>query len=258
MNAEVSTERSENEIDRVTDKVVKEASKRLKAGKGDISGSYNSDLLKNCPDSFYEMLAAVFRSWLTHATVTKSFLACAFLPLVKGLKDPSLTASYRAVASSSLILKLLDYVILDVWGEQLASDSLQFGYKRGTSTTDCSWLVTSVADHFRRHDSPIMIATLDAKQGFDRCSWIKIFESLRVRLPAVITRILMFVYTQQTTYAKWGSAIFAPFTLSNSTRQGSVIYPAIWCVYMEELIARLRMLGLGCTHQSFSIVYLSD
>ena len=46
----------------------------------------------------------------------KSFLACAFLPLVKGLKDPSLTDSYRAVAGSSVILKLFDYVILTVWG----------------------------------------------------------------------------------------------------------------------------------------------
>ena len=92
-----------------------------------------------------------------------------------------------------------------------------------------------------------MIATLDAKPGFNRCSWIKIFESLRDRLPAVITRILMFVYTQQLAYARWGSAISALFTLSNSTRQGSVISPAIWCVYMEELIARLRRLGLGCT-----------
>ena len=115
------------EIDKVTTTAVKEASKRLKAGKGDVSGSYHSDLIKNCPDSFYEMLAAVFRSWLTHGTVTKSFLACAFLPLVKGLKEPSLTANYRAVAGSSLVLKLLDYVILDIWGDQLASDSLQFG-----------------------------------------------------------------------------------------------------------------------------------
>ena len=247
LDIDVNIERSTEEIDKVTLSTVKEASKRLKARKGDVSGSYNSDLLKNCPDSFYEMLAAVFWSWLTHGTVTKSFLACAFLPLVKGLKDPSLTASYRSVAGSSLILKLLDYVIIDIWGEQLASDSLQFGYKRGTSTTDCSWLVTSVADHFLRNGSPIMIATLDAKQGFDRCSWLKIFESLRVRLPAVITRILMFIYTQQSAYTRWGSAISAPFTLSNSTRQGSVISPAIWCVYMEELIGRLRKLGLGCT-----------
>ena len=80
--------------------------------------------------------------------MTKSFLACAFLPLVKGLKDPSKTASYRAVAGTSIILKLFDYVTLDIWGNDLASDSIQFGYKQGTSTTECSWLVMSMADHF--------------------------------------------------------------------------------------------------------------
>ena len=112
LNLDISTERSEEEIDKVTEDVVKKAATRLKPGKGDVSGSYNSDLLKNFPDYFFFLLAAVFRSWLTHGTVTRSFLACAFLPLVKGLKDPSLTASYRAVASSSLIPKLLDYVIL--------------------------------------------------------------------------------------------------------------------------------------------------
>ena len=125
LNLDITTEKSEEEISKVAEDGVKEAPKRLKPGKGDVSGSYNSDLLKNCPDYFFFLLAAVFHSWLTHGTVTRSFLACAFLPLVKGLKDPSLTASYRAVASSSLILKLLDYVILDLWGEQLASDSLQ-------------------------------------------------------------------------------------------------------------------------------------
>ena len=111
----------------MTGKVVKEASKRLLGNKGDVTGSYNSHMIKNCPDLFYDMLEAVFRSWLTHGTVTKSFLACAFLPLVKGLKDPSLTASYRAVAGSSVILKLSDYVILTVWGDLLQSDTLKFG-----------------------------------------------------------------------------------------------------------------------------------
>ena len=93
------------------------------AKKGDVTGSYNSDMIKNCPDLFFDILASVFRSWLLHGTVTRSFLACAFLPLVKGLKDPSFTESYRAVAGSSLILKLFDYVILHLWGDLLSSDS---------------------------------------------------------------------------------------------------------------------------------------
>ena len=244
---DIGNENSEQEIEKITGQVVKNATKRIKPGKGDVTGSYNSDMIINCPDSFFELLSGVFRSWLTHGTVSKSFLACAFLPLVKGLKDPSLTSSYRAVAGSSIILKLFDYVILDVWGDLLLSDSLQFGYKQGTSTTECSWLVTTVADYFRRRGSPVMMATLDAKQGFDRCSWIKIFESLRSRkLPAAVTRALIFIYMEQSARVRWGGAVSDQFSLTNSTRQGSVISPAIWCMYCEDLFVRLRRLGLGC------------
>ena len=247
LETDIGHQASAWEVSKVTGQVVKEASKRLLGNKGDVTGSYNRDMIKNCPDLFYDMLAAVFRSWLTHGTVTRSFLACAFLPLVKGLKDPSLTDSYRAVAGSSVILKLFDYVILTLWGDLLQSDSLQFGYKKSTSTTECSWLVMTVADHFRRRGSPVHCATLDAKQGFDRCSWEVIFSSLRKRkLPAVVTRALMFVYMEQTAVVRWGKVVSEPFSLTNGTRQGSVISPTLWCVYCEDLIAELRTLGLGC------------
>ena len=63
-------------------------------------------------------------------------LACAFLPLLKSsLKDPSSTSSYRAIAGSALLLKLFDKVVLLLWGHLLQSDSLQFGYKVDTGTT---------------------------------------------------------------------------------------------------------------------------
>jgi hypothetical protein len=106
-----------------------------------------------------------------------------------------------------------------------------------------------------------MIATLDAKQGFDRCSWKKIFSSLRSRLSAVVTQALIFIYMEQSARVRWGSAVSSPFSLSNSTRQGSVISPVIWCVYLEDLIARLRRLGLGCRVQGVYMgvtVYADD
>ena len=60
-------------------------------------------------------------------TVTLSLLSCAFLPLFKGgLKDPAQTDSYRAITGSSLLLKILDNVILLLWGDRLGTDTLQF------------------------------------------------------------------------------------------------------------------------------------
>ena len=247
------TEDSEAEVSKITGDAVKAASKRLKSGKGDVTGSYTSDAIKNCPDIFFEMIAGVFRSWLTHGTVTLSMLSCAFLPLFKGgLKNPSSTDSWRAVAGSSVILKLLDYTILNVWGHLLENDSLAFGYKSGTSTTECSWLVMEVADYYRRHGSPPYACTLDASKGFDRCSWKVIFRRLLDRsLPGIVVRVLLFVYMQQTAWVVWGARggprrCSSPFQLSNGTRQGSVISPVVWCVYCQELLDRLRSLGLGC------------
>ena len=90
------------------------------------------------------------------------------------------------MAGSSVILKLFDYTILNIWGDLLQNDSLAFGYKSGTSTTECSWLVLEVADYYRRHGSPPFACTLDASKGFDRCSWKMIFRSLLNRkLPTV-------------------------------------------------------------------------
>ena len=84
-----------------------------------------------------------------------------------------------------------------MWGHLLQNDSLAFGYKSGTSTTECSWLVMEVADYYRRHGSPPYACTLDASKGFDRCSWKVIFRRLLDRqLPAVAARVLMFIYVE--------------------------------------------------------------
>ena len=94
----------------------------MNAGKTDVSGAFCSDSLLHARDSMFDLLALIYRSWLVHGTVTLSLLACAFLPLLKNaLKDPADTNSYRAIAESSLLLKLFDQCVLVVWGHLLAS-----------------------------------------------------------------------------------------------------------------------------------------
>ena len=110
--------------------VVKEAASKMKAHKMDVSGGFSLEALIHAPDMLFSLLSLVFQDWLTHGTVTKSVLACAFIPLVKGSKNPAFTDSYRAIAGSSLFLKLFERCVLLIWGDQLQSDSLQFGFKK--------------------------------------------------------------------------------------------------------------------------------
>ena len=78
------------EINKLSGDIVKQAACKMKPKKGDVSESYTSDAILNAPDILFDLLAAVFRSWLVHGTVTLSLLPCAFLPLLKNsLKNPA-------------------------------------------------------------------------------------------------------------------------------------------------------------------------
>ena len=167
------------EVNRITAEKVKEAANLMKKGKSDVTGGYSSDAILNGPDILFEQVAAVFRSWCVHGTVTPTLLACAFLPLLKSaLKDPADPGSYRAIAGSSIVLKLFDKVVLLLWGHLLCTDSLQFGYKVGTSTTQCSWLVQEVANYFLRNGTNPIITLLDCSKAFDTCQFSTLFQRL--------------------------------------------------------------------------------
>ena len=220
----------------------------MKPGKMDVSEGFSSDALLHAPDSLFENLAMVYRSWMVHGTVTMSLLACAFMPLLKSsLKDPADTNNYRAIAGSSLLLKLFDQCVLVVWGSLLASDTLQFGYKAGASTAQCSWMVMEVANHFMRNGTNPIMTLLDCSKAFDMCCFSTLFNKiLKKGMPAVVVRTLVFVYERQYAWVRWGRARSDIFPIVNGTRQGSVLSPALFAVYMDEILVTLRQLGVGC------------
>ena len=237
---------SVQEVTKINGSKVKEAAGLLKANKGDVSGGFTSDAILNAPDILFEQLAKVFQSWLIHGTVTAYLLACCFLPLIKGTKDPADTSSYRAIAGSSLILKLFEKVILLVWGHLLGSDSLQFGFKAKTSTTQCTWLVNEVVQHFLSQGSHPIVTLLDCKAAFDTCKFSILFSRLlESGLPPVVARAMMYSYQHQHAWVRWGEARSDLFKIRNGTRQGSIASPVLWAVYCDMLIKELRAMGLG-------------
>ena len=236
-----------SEVLKISGASVKAAAITMKKGKADVSGSYSSDAIRHAPDSLYEQLALVYRSFLVHGSVARPLLACAVMPLLKSsLKDPADTKSYRAIAGSSTLLMLFDRVVLHLWGDRLASGSLQMGYKRGSSTAQCTYVVQETVNQFLNGGTnPIMVA-LDMTMAFDMCRFDVLFTKIEAKLPAVVTRVLIFVYERQYAWVRWGTSKSSEFGIKNGTRQGSVLSPALFTVYIQELLDQLQGLGTGC------------
>ena len=64
---------------------------------------------------------------------------------------------------------------------------MQFGFKKGVSTTQCSWLVNEVTTYFMRRGTAVTACLLDCSKAFDKCQFDKLFQKLIVKgLPAVV------------------------------------------------------------------------
>ena len=53
-------------------------------------------------------------------------------------------------------------------------------------------------------------------------------------------------YKSQSAWTRWGSCRSEEFGIANGTSQGSVLSPALFTVYVQELLDRLQLLGPGC------------
>ena len=65
-------------------------------------------------------------------------------------------------------------------------------------------------------------------------------------MPTPILRFLFSWYQSQTLSVRWNSTLSSGFGVSNGVRQGGVLSPILFTVYIDELLTRLSSLGTGC------------
>ena len=229
-------------------KLVKAAIKKIKPDKADVSGLFTSDCLKSAPEIFFSKLASLFRTSLSHGYISHDLLICALSPIVKDPNgDISASKNYRGIAISSLILKVFDNCILLLFGKILSNDALQFGFQKGCSTVQCTWAVQQTISHYLRRGSDVFCCLLDFSKAFDKVNYDQLFRKLLSReVPAIVLRLVVFIYLNQSCFIRWNSVDSDSFSVKNGVRQGAILSPSLFCVYLDTLLTQLRDAGLGC------------
>ena len=97
------------------------------------------------------------------------------------------------------------------------------------------------------NQSAVYCAFLDATKAFDRVNYCKLFRLLlRRNLPACYIRVLLNFYINNYVRVSWCGYFSEYFLATNGVKQGGVLSPILFCVYLCALLIGLSKAGIGC------------
>ena len=236
------------EVQKVTPNLIKEAVKYVKPNKADPVFNFTSDCLKNGPNCLFLHISNIIKSFIIHGHVSSILLLSTLVPLIKDkLGSICSSKNYRSIAISSLFLKILDWVIILLYGECLQLHDLQFAYQPKCSTNMCTWLVVETIDYFLRNGGEVFACAMDMSKAFDLVVHSKLLlKLLAASMPVIIVRLLLVLFLTQFANVRWCGIYSSTFSLKNGCKQGAVLSAIAYCVYVNGLFKELSKNKSGC------------
>ena len=88
---------------------------------------------------------------------------------------------------------------------------------------------------------------MDASKAFDRVHYCKLFRLVLQRgLRACIVRVLINLYVGHVIRVSWAGLLSSPFNAVNGVKQGGVLIPVLFCIYIDGLLTKLSESSVGC------------
>ena len=92
-----------------------------------------------------------------------------------------------------------------------------------------------------------MCIVFTASKAFDRVNHTKLFSKLlELGVPKWIIKVLAQWYCNQSVCVRWGSVFSDFFLVNNGVRQGGILSPLLFNVYINELSVSLSKLPVDC------------
>ena len=179
------------------------------------------------------------------------------IPLLKASNiDKSSLSSFRPITRSSLFGKVIDLLVVSRYQEAFCSSDLQLSFKSRHSTNHCTFFAKEATVYYVNNGSDDFACAIDMQKAFNRVDLIELFQKLSQKpIPA-------FYYTyfipshNVDLHVMWNGAYSSSFSSINGVRQGEILSPFLFSIFINDLKLELDLNREGCfVGQIFSRMY---
>ena len=227
---------------------VLDATFKLKKGQCADDSLIFAEHFFNAPLAFFDRMQTLFNRMLLHSCVPQQFRRGTIVPIVKDRHgDQGDLNNYRGITIAPIMSKVFEYVLLSLFQPFLSTSQYQFGFKKKSSTSHAIYCLQETIDFYTNRGSNVYCSFLDASKAFDRLVHAGLFiKLLRRKAPLLFINIIIFWYSELQCRVRWGETLSDWFVVLAGVRQGGILSPIFYCIYVDDLVDILTAIGVGC------------
>jgi hypothetical protein len=161
---------------------------------------------------------------------------------------------FRGISISPVISKLFELCVFDRYSDYFETSHHQFGFKKQLSCSHVIYSVRSVIENYISNGSTVNLCALDLSKAFDRMNHYALFIKLMERnFPIEILQILECWFSMSETCVRWGGHYSYFFKLLAGVRQGGVLSPVLFAIFIDGIVNKVRAANVGCYNSTVCV-----